>query len=64
MLFVDLIVVFQSKRTDYNHIFLNFLPTLTLSDLAKVKQLIARDDYDICYLCVMLNQHNGIRLIL
>jgi len=29
--------MFQSKRTDYNHIFLNFLPTLIVSDLAKVK---------------------------
>ena len=27
----------QTKKTDCNHIFLNFVPTLTLSDLAKVR---------------------------
>lgn len=30
----------QSKRTDCNHIFLNFVPTLTLSDLGKLEDTV------------------------
>ena len=36
--FVD--VVLQSKKTDCNHIFLNFVPTLTLSDLGKLEDTV------------------------
>ncbi len=31
---------FQSKRTDCNHIFLNFVPTLTLADPAKLEDTV------------------------
>ena len=33
-------IFIQAKRTDCNHIFLNFVPTMTLSDPSKLEEMV------------------------
>ena len=37
---------FQAKKTDCNHIFLNFVPTLTLTEPGKVRQFSSTPNAD------------------